>query len=74
MSTWTITDAINGRELGKIKNKLKFIGSKMVADGEFGHYTIKGKLGNHSFTISKNKHKVKIYFIVNNRINKLMFF
>jgi len=74
MSTWTITDAVTGRELGKIKNKVKFVGSKIVADGEFGHYTIRGNFGNHSFSISKNKHKVRIYFLVNTRIKLFIFF
>jgi len=30
----------------------------MVAKGEFGQYTIKGDFGNHSFHITKDKHKV----------------
>jgi len=58
MSTWTISDVVTGRELGTIKNKFRLIGSKIVADGEFGHYTIEGDFGNHSFTIKKDGHKV----------------
>jgi len=56
MSTWTITEANSGKELGVIKNKVKFIGSKLTAKGAFGQYTIKGNFGNHSFNIKKNGH------------------
>jgi hypothetical protein len=63
MSTWTITDATDGKELGTIKNKVKLIGSKIVAKGAFGHFTIKGNFGNHSFRILRDNVKVKIYFI-----------
>jgi len=56
MSTWKITDALSGKEVGTIENKIKFVGSKITAKGEFGIYTIKGKFGNHSFTIKKDNH------------------
>ena len=59
MSTWTITDARTSKELGTIRNRLKLIGSKMVADGDFGRYDIKGHFGTHSYKITKNGHKVR---------------
>jgi uncharacterized protein YxjI len=58
MSTWTITNSASGKQLGTIQNKLKFVGSKIDANGEFGHYKIEGDFGNHSFTIKKDGHKV----------------
>jgi len=58
LSTWTIKEANDDKVLGKIEHKLKFIGSKMVAKGTFGHYTIHGNLGNHEYSIKKDDHKV----------------
>ena len=58
MSTWIVTDAITNRELGTIQNKFRLTGSKIVADGEFGHYIIRGDFGNHSFTITKDEKEV----------------
>jgi len=58
MSTWTITEASSGKELGVIKNKVKLIGSKIVATGAFGRYTIEGKFRNHSFSIKKDGQRV----------------
>jgi hypothetical protein len=60
MSTWTIKEAGSGRELGIIENKLRFVGSKMTANGAFGHYTIEGNFGNHEFTIKKEGVEVNI--------------
>ncbi|CAF0975558.1 unnamed protein product [Adineta steineri] len=57
-STWSITDAITGREVGQIKNKFKVIGAKIHAEGDFGKYVIKGEFGKHTYKISKNHHKV----------------
>jgi hypothetical protein len=64
MSTWTISDAVTGRELGTIKHKFKLFGSRIVADGEFGQYIITGDFGNRSFTISTNNHEVNIFLII----------
>lgn len=61
MSTWTITESSSGKELGTIENKLRFTGSKMTANGAFGHYTIHGKFGNHEYKIEKDGHKVIKY-------------
>ena len=58
MSTWTIKEFRTGKELGTIENKLRLVGSKMTANGAFGHYTIEGDFGNHSFTIKKSGEKV----------------
>jgi len=58
MSTWTISDAVSHKVLGTIKNQLKFIGSEIEANGEFGHYEIKGKFLDHEFKILKDGHKV----------------
>jgi hypothetical protein len=62
MSTWIVTDAVTRRELGTIKNKLRLTGSKIIAEGVFGHYTIIGDFGNHSFTITKDGHEVRRFF------------
>jgi hypothetical protein len=58
MSTWTIKESGTDKELGTIENKLRLVGSKMTANGAFGHYTIEGDFGNHSFTIKKEGEKV----------------
>ena len=58
MSTWIVTDAVTGRELGTVKNRLRLTGSKIVAEGTFGHYVIKGNFGNRSFTIRKGEEEV----------------
>jgi uncharacterized protein YxjI len=58
MSTWTIKESGTDKELGTIENKLRLVGSKMTANGAFGHYTIEGDFGNHSFTIKKDGEKV----------------
>jgi hypothetical protein len=58
MSTWTIKESGSGKELGTIENKLRLVGSKITANGVFGHYTIEGDFGNHSFTIKKGGVKV----------------
>ena len=65
MSTCIVTDSVTHRELGTIKNKLRLTGSKIVAEGVFGHYTIIGDFGNHSFTITKDGHEVCsfVYFL-----------
>ncbi len=60
MSTWTIKESGSGKEVGTIENKLRFVGSTMIANGAFGHYKITGNFGNHAFTIKKNGHKVNI--------------
>jgi len=64
MSTWTIKEASSGKELGTLKNKLRVVGSKITANGEFGHYTIHGDFGNHKFNIKKDGHKVNIYICI----------
>jgi hypothetical protein len=64
MSTWIISDAATDRELGTIQNKFQFFGSKIIAEGEFGHYTIEGNFGNHAFTISKDGQKVSLIFLL----------
>jgi hypothetical protein len=64
MSTWIVTDAVSGRELGTIENKFRLTGSKIVAKGLFGHYTIIGDFGNHSFTITKSEHEVRILYSI----------
>jgi len=58
MSTWTIKETSSGKEVGTIENKLKFVGSTMVASGTFGNYKIKGAFGKHSFSIKKDGVKV----------------
>lgn len=58
MSTWTIKEANTDKELGTIENKLRFVGSKMSANGAFGHYAIEGDFGNRSFDIKKEGEKV----------------
>lgn len=58
MSTWIIKEANTDKELGTIENKLRFIGSKMTANGAFGHYVIEGNFGNRSFQIKKDGEKV----------------
>jgi len=58
MSTWTIKEPGTDKVLGKIENKLRFVGSKIEANGVFGHYTIHGNFGNHAFNIKKDGHKV----------------
>jgi len=58
MSTWTVTDAVSHKELGVIKNKVKFIGSEIEAHGSFGNYRINGEFGNHKFNILKDGQKV----------------
>lgn len=63
MSTWTIKDANTNHELGTIENKLRFVGSKMTANGAFGHYTIEGNFGNRSFEIKKEGEKVMCRFV-----------
>lgn len=58
MSTWTIKEWNTEKEVGTIENKLRLVGSKISANGAFGHYTIEGDFGNHSFTIKKEGEKV----------------
>jgi len=65
MSTWTIKEAGTDKELGTIENKLRLVGSKMTANGAFGHYTIEGDFGNHAFTIKREGEKVS-RIILNN--------
>lgn len=66
MSTWIISDAVNGQELGTIKNKFRFIGSKIEAEGDFGHYIIEGNFGTRSYTITKDGHRVCNCFLTEN--------
>lgn len=58
MSTWTITDKVNGKEVGTVENKLRPLGSMMTANGAFGSYKIEGEVGTHSYTITKDGQKV----------------
>jgi len=58
MSHWTITDVAKHHEVAKIKHEIKLVGSKIVAEGEFGQFVIEGHFRNHSFTIKKNGRKV----------------
>ncbi len=65
MSTWTIKEASSDKELGTIENKLRFVGSKITANGAFGKYTIEGNFGNHEFTIKKEGKKVRNNVLLN---------
>ena len=72
MSTWIIIDAVTSRELGTVRNQFRLIGSKIVAEGTFGHYVIRGNFGNRSYTIKKGEEEVKKFFF--HRIQTKMLF